>query len=291
MASLKEVKTRIASVNNTRKITSAMKMVASSKLHKAQQTIESMFPYKQQLDKIMSLFVSQLDSEFTSPYSTPREIKRVALVVYTSNSSLCGGFNGNVIKLLQKKIAEYKQQNIEIAHIYPIGRKGFDAVRKLGYYKDQDLSSLLDAPNYTQVTKLAEELMQLYRSGDVDRIELIYHHFKSAGSQILTQEVFLPIHLTAENSADSSNYYSTNYIVEPSIAEITENLIPKALHLKIYTALLDSLASEHGARVIAMQVATDNANDLLRELTLTYNKTRQQAITAELLDIVGGSMQ
>lgn len=292
MASLKEVKTRIASVNNTRKITSAMKMVASSKLHKAQQAIGSMSPYKLQLERIMSTFATHLDEEFATPYSIVKEVKRVALVIYTSNSSLCGGFNANAIKLLRKKSEEYKRQGIEISHVYAIGKKGYDAVRKLGYGNCKDLSTMLEKPAYAQAAQLSEELMELYKSGATDRVELIYHHFKSAGSQILTQENFLPISLNDNvPTTSTTGDYQTNYIIEPTVEDIIANLIPKTLHLKIYTAVLDSLASEHGARVIAMQVATDNADDLLRELTLTYNKTRQQAITAELLDIVGGSLQ
>ena len=292
MASLKEVKTRIASVNNTRKITSAMKMVASSKLHKAQQAIGSMSPYKLQLERIMSTFATHLDEEFATPYSIVKEVKRVALVIYTSNSSLCGGFNANAIKLLRKKSEEYKRQGIEISHVYAIGKKGYDAVRKLGYGNCKDLSTMLEKPAYAQAAQLSEELMELYKSGVTDRVELIYHHFKSAGSQILTQENFLPISLNDNvPTTSTTGDYQANYIIEPTVEDIIANLIPKTLHLKIYTAVLDSLASEHGARVIAMQVATDNADDLLRELTLTYNKTRQQAITAELLDIVGGSLQ
>lgn len=270
-----------------------MKMVASSKLHRAQQAIGSMYPYKRQLDKIMSTFSASLEGELTSPYSVAREVKRVALVVYTSNSSLCGGFNGNVIKLLRKKIETYQKQNIEVPQIYPIGKKAYEAARKMGFKDCSDYAQLLDHPNYAQAAELAGLLMTSFTSGAFDRIEMIYHHFKSAGSQILTEETFLPIKLDAPAPAEveKNNDIVLNYIVEPSAEAIMESLIPKALHLKVFTALLDSLASEHGARVIAMQVATDNADELLRQLTLTYNKTRQQAITAELLDIVGGSMQ
>lgn len=290
MASLKEVKTRIASVNGTRKITSAMKMVASSKLHRAQQSIESMRPYETRLGRMMATFVNSLEGTISSPYAVQRDVRRVALVIYTSNSSLCGAFNGNVIRALRKTVGKYRQAGIEIVRIYPLGKKGFDAVRKLGFDNISDYSSLLDHPSYEPAMRIADELMELYATAAIDRVELIYHHFKSTASQVLTEETFLPISLDGLKPSDSNNTIH-DYIIEPSREELVRRLIPKALHLKLYTALLDSLASEHAARVIAMQVATDNANDLLRELTLTYNKTRQQAITAELLDLVGGSMQ
>ncbi|RKV78037.1 MAG: F0F1 ATP synthase subunit gamma [Alloprevotella sp.] len=287
MASLKEVKTRISSVNSTRKITSAMKMVASSKLHHAQQAIEQMRPYEEKLSGIMSTFVASLEDNISSPYAEVRELQRVAVVVFSSNSSLCGGFNGNTLKKLKHSLDSYKEQGVEIAKIYPIGKKISEAVRKLGYTPACELATLLDHPNYSQTAELAAQIMNEFNQGDFDKVILIYHHFKSAGTQILTEEQFLPIQFP-ENAVGNQN---NNFLVEPSPLDLIEKLIPKSLHLKLYSALLDSLASEHASRVIAMQVATDNADELLRDLTLQYNKTRQQAITAELLDIVGGSMQ
>ncbi len=287
MASLKEVKTRISSVNSTRKITSAMKMVASSKLHHAQQAIEQMRPYEEKLSGIMSTFVASLEDNISSPYAEVRELQRVAVVVFSSNSSLCGGFNGNTLKKLKHSLDSYKEQGVEIAQIYPIGKKISEAVRKLGYTPACELATLLDHPNYSQTAELAAQIMDEFTQGDFDKVILIYHHFKSAGTQILTEEQFLPIQFP-ENEVGNQN---NNFLVEPSPLDLIEKLIPKSLHLKLYSALLDSLASEHASRVIAMQVATDNADELLRDLTLQYNKTRQQAITAELLDIVGGSMQ
>lgn len=299
MASLKEVKTRIASVKSTRKITSAMKMVASSKLHRAQQAIESMRPYELQLAHIMAAFVAGMEGQVDTPYAAQREVKRVAIVLYTSNSSLCGGFNANVIKAFNHKVAAYREVGVEIVRVYPFGKKAADAVRKTGFKVASDYSSLLDHPAYAPAANVAAELMDLYATQQVDHIDMLYHHFKSAGSQVLVEEVFLPINIeaaaadiqaTATNQS-SAHQWELDYIVEPSKEEVLKSLVPKSLYLKVYTALLDSIASEHAARVIAMQVATDNADDLLRELQLTYNKTRQQAITAELLDIVGGSMQ
>ncbi|MBO5134289.1 MAG: F0F1 ATP synthase subunit gamma [Bacteroidaceae bacterium] len=293
MASLKEVKTRIASVNSTRKITSAMKMVASSKLHRAQQAIESMRPYEMRLNKMMETFVHSLEGSVDSPYAQVRELKKVALVLYTSNTSLCGGFNGNAIKAFRKLVEKYSESGVEVVRIYAIGKKGVEVVRKMNFSEANDYSTLLEHPQYDAAAKIAGELMQLYVEGAIDGVNLIYHHFKSAASQVLTEETFLPISFEQKEQTlrEGDATYNLDYIVEPSKEEIVRQLIPKALYLKIYTALLDSLASEHAARIIAMQVATDNADELLRELKLTYNKTRQQAITTELLDIVGGSMQ
>lgn len=264
-----------------------MKMVASSKLHHAQQAIEQMRPYEEKLSGIMSTFVASLEDNISSPYAEVRELQRVAVVVFSSNSSLCGGFNGNTLKKLKHSLDSYKEQGVEIAKIYPIGKKISEAVRKLGYTSACELATLLDHPNYSQTAELAAQIMDEFTQGDFDKVILIYHHFKSAGTQILTEEQFLPIQFP-ENAVGNQN---NNFLVEPSPLDLIEKLIPKSLHLKLYSALLDSLASEHASRVIAMQVATDNADELLRDLTLQYNKTRQQAITAELLDIVGGSMQ
>ena len=297
MASLKEVKTRIASVNNTRKITSAMKMVASSKLHRAQQSIENMRPYQSRLERMTTTFVAHLEGDVSSPYAVQREVKRVAIVVYSSNSSLCGAFNANIIKVFNKKVEEYRTQGIEVVAVYPLGRKAADTARKAGFSNCPDYTALLDHPAYEPASRIAAELMQKFEAGEVDKIDLIFHHFKSIAKQEVTEEVFLPVSLdftikkTEKEDAAPATWYRDNYIVEPSVEEVLERLIPKSLHLKLYTALLDSLASEHASRVVAMQVATDNADELLRQLKLTYNKTRQQAITAELLDIVGGSMQ
>ncbi len=291
MPSLKDVKNRISSVNSTRKITSAMKMVASSKLHRAQQVIESMRPYEKSLNKMMATFVNSLQGELSSPYAVKREVRRVALVVYTSNSSLCGGFNANVIKALRRVVEQYRKAGVEIVAVHAFGKKGQDAARKMGFVVEADYSRVLDHPAYDPVAVVAAQLMQQYAAGDVDEVVLLYHHFKSSASQVLTQETFLPIEPESVATDTATEGPALDYIIEPSASEIIEELIPRALCLKLYAALLDSLASEHAARIIAMQVATDNADELLRQLTLMYNKTRQQAITTELLDIVGGSMQ
>ncbi len=322
MPSLKEIKSRIASVKNTRKITSAMKMVASSKLRHAQTMIENMLPYERQLNHILTSFMaSRPDSDITS-LNCERPVHRVGIVVFSSNSSLCGGFNGNVIRLLQQTLSEYSGLGKDHILIYPVGRKVAEKVSKLGYKPMGDFVGLADKPNAHDTARIASDLIRKFVAGDVDRVELIYHHFHSAASQVLLREKFLPIDLSkAGQSSDrdldslktsaaaqeylkskggssrtkdvqtqkTTNLLSANFIVEPDTDTVLRELIPKALRLKVYTALLDSNASEHAARMVAMQTATDNADELLRDLSLQYNKSRQQAITNELLDIVAGS--
>lgn len=321
MPSLKEIKSRIASVNSTRKITSAMKMVASSKLHHAQTAIENMLPYENMLEHILKTFlVSTPDVEL--PFDQERPVKKVALIVFSSNSSLCGGFNANIIKTMLHAIEEYRKQGLtnDDIIIYPIGRKVEEKVRKLGLRSAGSFVHLADKPNSAQCRDISVEAGTMFLEGKVDKVELIYHHFKSAGSQVLTRRTFLPIDLHddvgADNDRDLSSNLATkksqeylknrnkqeeereqttvkplndNFLVEPDLKTVLTELVPKELHLMVYTALLDSNASEHAARMVAMQTATDNADELLRELNLQYNKSRQAAITSELLDIVGGS--
>lgn len=321
MPSLKEIKSRIASVNSTRKITSAMKMVASSKLHHAQTAIENMLPYENMLEHILKTFlVSAPDVEL--PYDQERPVKKVALIVFSSNSSLCGGFNANIIKTMLHAIEEYRKQGLtnDDIIIYPIGRKVEEKVRKLGLRSAGSFVHLADKPNSAQCRDISVEAGTMFLEGKVDKVELIYHHFKSAGSQVLTRRTFLPIDLHddvgADNDRDLTSNLATkksqeylknrnkqeeereqatvkplndNFLVEPDLKTVLTELVPKELHLMVYTALLDSNASEHAARMVAMQTATDNADELLRELNLQYNKSRQAAITSELLDIVGGS--
>lgn len=321
MPSLKEIKSRITSVNSTRKITSAMKMVASSKLHHAQTAIENMLPYENMLEHILKTFlVSAPDVEL--PFDQERPVKKVALIVFSSNSSLCGGFNANIIKTMLHAIDEYRKQGLtnDDIIIYPIGRKVEEKVRKLGLRSAGSFVHLADKPNSAQCRDISVEAGTMFLEGKVDKVELIYHHFKSAGSQVLTRRTFLPIDLHddvgADNDRDLTSNLATkksqeylknrnkqeeereqttvkplndNFLVEPDLKTVLTELVPKELHLMVYTALLDSNASEHAARMVAMQTATDNADELLRELNLQYNKSRQAAITSELLDIVGGS--
>lgn len=286
MASLKEVKGRISTVKNTRKITSAMKMVASAKLHKAQVAITHMLPYKERLHRIFTHFLSKED--VGSIYATEREVKRVALIVISSNSSLCGGYNANVIKHATRLLETYQHLGKENILVYPIGRKVSEALEKIGYVPQGDFQEMANHPTFAEVAKLAQHLMDLYRTGKVDKVEILYNHFKNMATQILTHEVYLPIPLSGDK--EETTHEDMDYIVEPSGKELLSMLLPKVLRMNLYTVLLDSNASEHAARTMAMQIATDNADELLQELTLMYNKTRQQAITNELLDIVGGTM-
>ena len=321
MPSLKEIKGRIASVNSTRKITSAMKMVASSKLHHAQVAIQNMLPYETMLEHILKSFLAA-EAEAQTVFDQERPVKRAALVVFTSNSSLCGGFNANTIKLMTHVVDAYAEEiGRENVEIYPIGRKVYEKAKKMGLNVQGEYSALADKPNVAQCIEIAMELGKKFYDGEIDKVELIYHHFKSAGSQLLTRKTFLPIDIESELNADHERDLTTiiatkesqeylkqrgeresnrqqeevkplndNFIVEPDMETVLTELIPKMAHLMLYTALLDSNASEHAARMVAMQTATDNADELLRELNLQYNKSRQQAITSELLDIVGGSV-
>lgn len=289
MASLKEVKGRIASVNNTRKITSAMKMVASAKLHKAQAAIENMLPYERRLNQILTNFLSADSSEVQSPFIVQREVKRVAIVVFASNTSLCGGFNANIIRHLTVILDEYKSLGMENVLVYPVGRKVAEGVKKLGFKIEGDFQHMADKPSYQEAADLAVGLMKRFLHRDIDKVELLYNHFRSTAVQILTRETYLPIDLTKEKKEEESGKVP-DYIIEPSIDEVMQELLPKVLRMKMFTVLLDSNAAEHAARTMAMQIATDNANELLQDLTVMYNKSRQQAITNELLDIVGGSM-
>jgi len=284
MASLKEIKTRIQSVKSTQKITSAMKMVSSAKLRKAQRTIENLFPYEQRLNGLLNNFLSA-EEDNVSVYAETREVKRVAIVVLSSNSSLCGSYNTNVSKRLNQTIDKYKALGVENILVYPIGKKVAKASRKTGIEPQSNFDAMADKPSYIAALTLADDIMRLFKNKDIDRVELIYHHFKSKSTQVLTEETFLPIQLKPAEKGT----VALDYIVEPDRETIMSELIPKVLRLKIYTALLDSNASEHAARTMAMQMATDNASDLLQDLSLQYNKSRQQAITNELLDIIGGS--
>lgn len=295
MASLKEVKNRINSVKSTRQITSAMKMVASAKLHKAQGRIENMLPYQRKLNEILMNFL-RTDATFESPYTDVRSVTKVAIVVFSSNTSLCGAFNSNVAKMLEKTVNDYKSLGQENIMIYPVGRKVEDAVKKMGYTPQGSYQIMADKPSYVQAYELAGSLMNDFLEKRVDKVELIYHHFKSMGSQVLTRDEYLPIDLKkvteeANEAVSEMRSFNNDYIVEPSVPELIAGLLPKVLSQKLYTVLLDSNASEHATRTLAMQTATDNANELIQDLTKQYNKSRQQAITNELLDIIGGSLK
>ena len=342
MASLKEIKDRIASVGGTLKITSAMKMVASAKLHKAQQAIGNMLPYEKRLhsmlidlmgsvnmsapaaseegtDRLVSLSnqPDYTESEETYSLMTQREVHRVAIVAFASNSSLCGAFNSNTFREATAVINEYRAAGLRDADItvYSVGRKMAEAMRKLGFPSPSDFTKMSDSPSYEAASALAQELLDGFVSGRFDKVELVYNHYKSTSSQPTTRQTYLPLSL-ADATADlqagkvagpvaepveapgpvvrqvhQPAVEALDLIVEPSKEELIATLLPKVVRLRIFTTLLDSAAAEHAARTVAMQLATDNGNDLLQELTLEYNKGRQQKITSEILDLVGGSLQ
>ena len=304
MASLKEIKGRIASVKSTLKITSAMKLVASAKLRKAQQAITDMLPYQRQLQRILDRLMAA-----DSTAGAPSGPGRVAIVAFSSNSSLCGAFNANAIRKTLAVIDEYQSAGYspEDIIVYSVGRKMAEAMRKAGFQSPSDYSKMAETPGYEAASALAKELVDGFSSGLYSKVELVYNHFKSTASQPTVVETFLPMNdgMPAAPGRVHSRFAAAEYgleaeampsepcdmIIEPSPEELLNELLPKVQRLKIYTVLLDSNAAEHAARTVAMQTATDNGNDLLESLTLEYNKGRQQKITSEILDIVGGSLQ
>lgn len=356
MPSLKEIKGRINSISSTLAITSAMKMVAAAKLQKAQMAIQNMLPYERRLysmlvDLMGAMNISAAASEDGSvrgsgsaergfdqsgdllslsnrhdlagmdgAYSlmAQREVRKVAIVAFASNSSLCGAFNSNVIREATAVINEYRASGLGDADItvYSIGRKMAEAMKRLGFPSPADFTKMSDSPSYDAASALAQELFDGFVSGRFDKVELVYNHYKSTSSQPTTRQTYLPLSL-ADATADiqvgkitdsasepyadkvaepvvrqnSPTTETPDLIVEPSKEELIATLLPKVVRLRVFTTLLDSTAAEHAARTVAMQLATDNGNDLLQELTLEYNKGRQQKITSEILDIVGGSLQ
>ena len=330
MASLKEIKGRIASVGSTLKITSAMKMVASAKLHKAQSAIGNMVPYQKRLLGMLEDLLSaealpddsaasragQADpsADWSDGHSAVRSdgasadwsvylngrqhLRSVALVCFSSNSSLCGGFNANAIREALKVVNEYKAAGVEVT-VYSIGRKMAEAMRKAGYPSPADYTSLSASPSYDAAAALGRELESAFLSGRFDKVEFIYNHFKSTASQPTVRETYLPFSLgpgdsgSADTASDGSYTVADGrgFIVEPSRPALIVQLLPKALMLKVYTVLLDTVTAEHAARTVAMQMATDNGNELLQDLTLEYNKGRQQKITSEILDLEGGVLE
>ena len=344
MPSLKEIKGRINSISSTLAITSAMKMVAAAKLQKAQMAIQNMLPYERRLHsmlidlmgavnmsapaseegsaRLVSLSNQPDHTESEGAYSlmAQREVRKVAIVAFASNSSLCGAFNSNVIREATAVINEYRASGLGDADItvYSVGRKMAEAMKKLGFPSPADFTKMSDSPSYDAASALAQELLDGFVSGRFDKVELVYNHYKSTSSQPTIRQTYLPLSLAdatadlqAGKIADSASESDTNrgaepvgapvvrqgspttedLIVEPSKEELIATLLPKVVRLRVFTTLLDSTAAEQAARTVAMQLATDNGNDLLQELTLEYNKGRQQKITSEILDIVGGSLQ
>ncbi|MCR4570453.1 MAG: ATP synthase F1 subunit gamma [Bacteroidales bacterium] len=318
MPTLKEIKGRIGSVQSTLKITSAMKLVSSAKLRKAQTAIANMRPYEEQLQRILAtvqaasgtktvVSVSERPKNEGSDTESAVSVSgKVIILALASNSSLCGGFNANAIGKVKALLEEYPE-----ATVYSIGRKMADAMRKAGYPSPKDYSELSEHPSYSPAAELTEKLMEELEKGHIGKVFLVYNHFVTTAKQVPVLEQFLPITAASVSAspglAASENYFSGRYpksqfpdananlthgeadvILEPNAKELLEALVPKTLKLKLYAALLDSAAAEHAARTVAMQTATDNGEDLLDELTLQYNKGRQQKITSEILDLASG---
>lgn len=288
MPNLKEVRNRIQSVNSTRQITSAMKMVSAAKLKRAQDAIIKLRPYSAKLTDIMNNLSGNLD-EVGGAYAEKRDAKRILIVAINSNRGLCGGFNANVIKATNRLIREEFADASEVK-ILSIGKKAFDTFKRTDYHiSEGELSgefySVYDDLNYENVSAISEKILKEFEKKNFDRVILVYNQFKNAATQIIQTEQLLPVEMSAEE--DQSN--NIDFLFEPDKAEIITALLPKALKNQIYKAVLDSNASEHGARMTAMHKATDNASDLLHQLKLSYNKARQAAITTEILEIVAGA--
>jgi F-type H+-transporting ATPase subunit gamma len=289
MANLKVIRIRISSVKSTRQITSAMKMVSAAKLRKAQDKIVRLRPYANKLYEILvGLNQSLSDSEVDNVYGRVSSPEKILIVVITSNRGLCGAFNSNVIREVRRLIAEnynnqYKSGSLRIL---TIGKKGYDYFRKQPVKMLPQQNDLLNDPSFENVSKVAAEVMESFVAGELDHVELVYNHFKNAAVQNLTCEVFLPVQAAVPGKAQS---VPVDYIYEPTREEIIKELIPKSLKIQFYKAVLDSFVAEHGARMTAMHKATDNATEMIRDLTLQYNKARQAAITNQILEVVSGA--
>jgi F-type H+-transporting ATPase subunit gamma len=285
MPSLKEVRTRITSVNSTQQITSAMKMVAASKLRRAQMAIVNMRPYAKKLNEILQNVTASLDDSEENVYGDERAVKRALIVSITSNRGLCGAFNANVIKKT-RELMEHEFANADV-DIITIGKKATDFFAKDEYNHMGSYDEFFTKLSFEKVSPLATELLQKFADKEYDKIYVVYNQFKNAATQITTAEQLLPV--AAPEKAEDAPKTNSNYLFDPSQEAIVSSLLPSILKTQFYKALLDSFASEHGARMTAMQQATDNAQEMLRDLKLTYNKARQAAITGEILEIVGGA--
>lgn len=284
MANLKEIRNRIQSVGSTMQITSAMKMVSAAKLKRAQDAITQMRPYAEKLQEILGNLSSSLDLS-ENPYSHVREEKNVLVVAITSNRGLCGGFNNNVIKRVQAIVRDSKAN----VTILPIGKKVKDSFKNSGRLDANmpaDLETLYANLTFDSVSEVADLLMTSFADGKYDKVVVVYNQFVNAANQIVQEEQLLPI-MKSESNGDSNS--GGDYLFEPSKEEIVLDIIPKTIRIQLFKGILDSFASEHGARMTAMHKATDNASAMQKALKLEYNKARQAAITGEILEIVGGA--
>lgn len=290
MAGIKEIRTRIASVTNTQKITSAMKMVSAAKLRKAQQAVQQMRPYSEKLQEILGNLSAELDSGQDNIYAKVRPEEKILIIAIASNGGLCGGFNANIgkaaIALIQSEYAaQYAKKQV---HIYAFGKKVRDMLKAKDYEPTKSFTDIYDKMSYENVSQISSEIMEDFASKKYDKVILIYNSFKNAATQIITEKQFLPIKQNAEELG-AIKKFNQDYIFEPSKEFIVQELIPRSLKIQFYSAVLDSVASEHGARMTAMHKATDNAGDMLKSLKIVYNKARQASITNEILEIVSGA--
>ncbi len=282
MANLKEIRNRITSVGSTMQITSAMKMVSAAKLKRAQDAITQMRPYANKLTELLVNLSSSLDTSEGGDFSSDRPQRKILLVAITSNRGLCGGFNANIIKKINLLIKEdYKESQVSILSI---GKKSSEYFNNNNFSVVSTHDDVFSDLKYDSISSIANNIMQDYINQKFDKVVLVYNQFKNAATQNVMNEAFLPVESIDENESSIGDY-----IFEPEKKEIIEELIPKSLKTQLYKAVLDSHASEHGARMTAMHKATDNASELKKDLTLSYNKARQAAITAEILEIVGGA--
>ncbi len=292
MANLKDIRTRIVSVKSTQQVTSAMKMVSAAKLRKAQDAIIQMRPYADKLSEVLSSVSSNLSSDIENKYAKRNTINKVLIVAITSNRGLCGGFNSNVIKrtvelvsVTHKDLA--KKNKVDVV---AIGKKAVDGLKSKGIKVSNSYLELYDKLNFASVSEIAQAIMDSYANGEYDHIELVYNQFKNAAVQNLVNEQFLPVgDIVQTEIKTKKSGYKPSYFFEPSMQEIVVKIIPQSLKIQFFKAILDSVASEHGARMTAMHKATDNAFELIRELKLNYNKARQASITNEILEIVSGA--
>ena len=286
MASLKEIRARIASVSSTQKLTSAMKMVSAAKLHKSEEATLKFVPYKNKLSDMLSQYLSSVDSEKVNIIlAEKREVKRVAIICISSCTGLCGTFNSNINKLLEKTLKEYSFLPEKDILIYPIGKKISDYLKKTNRIAQCSVDELSAKPTYDDAINFISPLVEKFQNKEIDKIVLLYNHHKNAAVQIPTAETYLPLE-TIETKSDNKSYL---YITEPDMDTFINTLVPMVVRMKFYAAVIDSNTAEHGARTTAMQTASDNANKMLETITQQYNRARQEVITNELLDIVGGA--
>ena len=292
MANLKEVKNRISSVTSTQQITSAMKMVAAAKLKRAQDKITQMRPYSQKLTGLLQNVSAGMDDSSENKYGQERDVNNVLLVVVSSDRGLCGAFNNNVFKATVNLIKEkysYEEKHDGV-HILPLGKKAYEFFSKRNYQVIDDYYTIFGDLSFDQAKVAAEFVMKSFVDGDFDKVDLIYNEFKNVATQVLQVEQFLPVEqVEVVEEESTSKFTNQEYIYQPSKEFVVEELIPKSLKIQFYKAVLESNASEHGARMTAMDQATDNAGEMLKALKLAYNRTRQAAITKEILEIVGGA--